>query len=100
VIILKKKISLIIPIVFLVIFVGCSAHIHTIGDGAQGNDELEKRQWYILFGLVPLNEVDTNEMSGGVENYEIKTEQTALDVVMNIFTSAISVYSRTVTVSK
>jgi len=87
-------------ILFLVIIVGCSAHIHTIGKGAQGNDEIENRQWYILFGLVPLNEVDTKEMSGGAENYEIKTEQSALDIVMNIFTGMISVYSRTVTVTK
>ena len=74
--------------------------MHTVGKGAQGDNKIESRQWYILFGLVPLNEVDTKEMSGDAENYEIKTEQAALDIVMNIFTSMISVYSRTVTVTK
>ena len=97
---LKKTISLIMAVVFLVIIIGCSAHIHTVGKGAQGGDIEQSRQWYILFGLVPLNDVDSQEMAGGAANYEIKTEQSALDVLMNMFTALISVYSRTVTVTK
>ena len=97
---MKKIVSLGMIIVFLTLIIGCAAHVHTVGDGAKGSDMTEARQWYILFGLVPLNEVDTKDMSGGAENYEIKTEQSALDIVMNIFTGLISVYSRTVTVTK
>ena len=33
-------------------------------------------------------------------DYEIKTEQSALDIIFNIFTSSVTVYSRTVTVTK
>ncbi len=95
-----KKVTIIIMLVTLLALVSCSAHIHTVGKGAQGNQVVEARQWYILFGLAPLNEVDTNQMAGDAVDYEIKTEQSALDIIFNMFTSAISVYSRTVTVTK
>jgi len=95
-----KKVAIIIMLVTLLALVSCSAHIHTVGKGAQGNQVVEARQWYILFGLAPLNEVDTNQMAGDAVDYEIKTEQSALDIIFNMFTSAISVYSRTVTVTK
>ena len=95
-----KKIVLLITVVAVLTLVGCSTNIHQIGKGAQGDQIMEARQWYILFGLVPLNEVDTNQMADGAMDYEIKTEQNALDIIMNMFTSAISVYSRTVIVTK
>ena len=58
------------------------------------------RQWYVLFGLVPINEVDTNAMAGTATDYEIMTQHTGLDVIINIFTGVISVNSRTVIVRK
>lgn len=85
---------------FLGFMIGCSTHFHEIGKGAQGVKVEEKRQWYILFGLVPLNEVDTKEMADGATDYDIETQLTALDIVMNIFTGLISVNSRTVVVTK
>ena len=33
----------------------CATHGHKMGNGAQGNDMMEARQWYVLFGLVPIN---------------------------------------------
>ncbi len=95
-----KKVTIIILLITLLALVGCATHIHTIGKGAQGNQVVEARQWYILFGLAPLNEVDTNQMAGDAVDYEIKTEQSALDIIFNMFTSAITVYSRTVIVTK
>ena len=95
-----KKIVSIIVLVALIALVGCSANIHQVGKGAQGNQVIEARQWYILFGLAPLNVVDTNQMAGDAVDYEIKTEQSALDIIFNIFTSSVTVYSRTVTVTK
>lgn len=84
----------------VLILAACSAHVHVIGSGGQGNAVLEQRQWYVLFGLVPINNVDTKVMAGTADNYTIRTEQSALDVVINIFTGLVSVYSRTVTVTK
>jgi hypothetical protein len=96
----KKFISLIAIIVVICFLAGCAAHIHKVGQGAQGSEKTEARQWYVLWGLVPINDVDTAQMSAGVANYTVKTEQSALDVIINIFTSYISVVSRTVTVTK
>ncbi len=95
-----KKVTIIIMLVTLFTLVGCATHIHTIGKGPQGYQTTEARQWYALWGAVPLNEVDTAVMAGDAIDYEIKTEQNELDFIMNIFTSMITVYSRTVTVTK
>ncbi len=82
------------------LFASCSTHVHTVGQGAQGNVKQEERQWYVLWGLVPINDVDSKEMAGDAENYTITTEQQALDVIINLFTTYVTVVSRTVTVEK
>ena len=87
-------------VLFLLLVCGCSAHHHTVGAGATGDDSVSARQWYILWGLVPLNDVDTTELAGGSVNYEIDTEQGFLDIVINIFTGIVTVNSRTVTVTR
>ena len=94
------KISAVFLIVGMLFVIGCSTHIHKIGNGAQGADLVEARQWYVLFGLIPLNEVDTNAMAGDATDYEITTQSTPLDIIINIFTGYISVSSRTVSVRK
>jgi uncharacterized protein YceK len=95
-----KKITIIIMLITLLGLVGCATHIHTIGKGPQGNQIIEARQWYALWGAVPLSEVDTNAMAGDAVDYEIKTEQSAMDIILNMFTGCITVYSRTVIVTK
>lgn len=96
---MKRIVSLIMLVAFIAL-VGCSANIHKVGKGAQGSDVMEARQWYVLYGLIPLNEVDTNQMAGNAVDYEIKTEQSPLDIIISMFTSAVTVHSRTVTVTK
>ena len=53
-------------------------HVHIIGKGAQTGVEVKARQWYILFGLIPLNQVNINEMSGGATDFEIITKRSWL----------------------
>lgn len=95
-----KKLFAITLLAVMLAFVACSTHTHIIGNGAQGTQKVENRQWYILFGLVPLNDVQTKEMAAGATDYTIQTQQSALDVIMNIFTMYVTVSSRTVTVTK
>jgi hypothetical protein len=78
----------------------CYTMSHQVGSGGTGASESSERQWFILFGLVPINHVDSHEMAGGASDYTVTTEQSALDVLINIFTAWISVYSREITVSK
>ena len=95
-----RKTFIVLILIMILLFIGCSTNIHTIGNGPQKNEVQEARQWYVLYGLVPLNEVNTQEMAGNATDYEIKTEQSFIDGLINCFTSAVSVTSRTVTVTK
>ena len=95
-----KRYLAVLLILGVLCIIGCSAHVHTVGNGPQGNTVTEARQWYILFGYMPLNIVDTNAIAGEATDYEIRTEQKAIDIIMSLFTGVISVHSRTVTVQK
>jgi hypothetical protein len=79
---------------------GCLSHTHVVGDGAQTGQTEMKRQWYILFGLVPLNEVDSQAMAGDADDYTIKTTQSFIDGVIGIFTGIVTIQPRTVKVEK
>jgi hypothetical protein len=79
---------------------GCYTLNHTVGRGAQGNDDEEKRQWYALWGLVPFDEVDSQDLANGAQDYSVRTQWTPIDILINIFTGIVTITSRTVTVTK
>ena len=95
-----RKLVVLVILAGALTLVGCSAHVHKIGAGPAGNELVEARQWYVLWGLVPINEVDTHAMAAGADNYEIQTAAQPLDIIINIFTGLVTVNSRTVTVTK
>lgn len=82
------------------LFGGCFTMTHVVGDGSKTATTETARQWYILWGLVPLNKVDSKSMAGGATNYTIVSEYTAVDFILNIFTSFVTIESMTVQVSK
>ena len=95
-----KKLSAVLLIVGMLCVIGCASHTHIVGNGAQGTDMIESRQWYVLWGLVPINEVDTQAMAGEATDYEITTEVNLLDAIINAVANSVSIYCRTVTVRK
>ena len=95
-----QKLVCVVTIVAVAFLVGCQTHRHVVGDGAQEWRARSERQWYAVWGLIPLNDVDTQELAGDVEDYEVKTETTFLDVLISIVTNVVTVNSRTVTVTK
>ena len=95
-----KKLSAVLLIVGMLFVIGCATHTHTIGNGAQGTDMIESRQWYALWGLVPINDVDTQAMAGAATDYDIITEVNLLDAIINAFVGSATIYCRTVTVLK
>jgi hypothetical protein len=97
---MKKTVNKIIICLTILLFIGCSSHIHTVGAGPQTGQVESARQWYILFGAIPLNNVDTNGMANGSENYEIETTTGFVDILIGIPASYVTVSSRTVTVTK
>ncbi len=78
----------------------CSTHTHVVGNGGQGGQVQQERQWYILWGLVPINKVDTKTMVGNATNYTIKTEQSFIDGLISFVASVVTVSTRTVEVTK
>ncbi len=95
-----RRLSAAFLIVGMLFVIGCSAHVHQVGKGAQGYDTTEARQWYIAWGLVPINDVDTNAMAGGATDYEITTLYTPIDFIIGVVAGSITISSRTVTVRK
>ena len=98
---MSKKVA--VPLIILLIAVftlSCAVHMHTIGSGSQTGEKEQARQWYVLWGLVQINQIDTQAIAGGATDYEIRTEVSPLDFLINIPTSLVTVYSRTVTVTK
>lgn len=96
---LKKLSTMVLALVFLV-FVGCAAHTHIIGDGAKGNDAVSKKQWYAVWGLASLNKVDSKQMSGDAASYEIHTETSFVDAIISGLLGGGLFSCRTVTVKK
>jgi len=97
---MKKLFAILLFVVLSFFATGCYTMNHVVGDGAKGSQVEEARQWYILFGLVPLNEVDSKAMAGGASDYTITTEQTFVDGLIGIFTGIITVQPQTVRVTK
>ncbi len=69
-----------------------------MGKGPAGEKEETKAQWYALWGLMPINEVDRQDMVDGATDYRIETQYTAMDYIISAFTGAVSIVRRSVTV--
>lgn len=84
----------------LLFIVGCATHTHNVGDVPVPvqNVEVVKRQWYAAWGLVPINDVDTNAIAAGATDYQIVTSYTATDWVVSIALGWASINTRTVVV--
>lgn len=95
-----RKLSAVLLIVAIVFIVGCASHTHKVRHGAVFNRTNVERQWYILYGLVPLNDVDTQAMANGKRNYEITTQVTPVDYIYHVLFSPITITCRTVTVKR
>lgn len=97
---MKKIKSILLMLVIVMAMTSCYTIEHIVGSGAQGTTVLEKKQWYALWGLIPINEVDSKQMAGGAENYTIKSQIKFVDYIISAFTSAVSITLQTVEVKK
>ena len=97
---MKNRFLPLLAATLLCLSAGCYTMKHTVGTGATTGVEEEERAWYILWGLVPLHEVDGGELAGGASNYTIETEFTAVDILIGIFTGLVTIFPQTVTVER
>ncbi len=78
----------------------CSWHQHTFGLGPNGIGVESSRQFYVFFGLLRLNEVDSQRMTHDLRSYRVTTEYSFTDVLLTPFLLLFTVTSRTVTVER
>lgn len=90
-----------------IILSSCNATMHTVGTGGKGNCkspgqfDAKKKQWYLFWGLLPLNKVDSKELAGGAENYTVRTTTSFGDGLIAIPGSYLfGIRTQTVRVSK
>ncbi len=96
----KIKFFAMVLLVSSIFLTSCDSINHIVGTGAKGSTSEQAKQWYILFGLVPLNSVDSKAMAGGATDYTINTQRSFVDGLIGIFTQIITVHPTTVTVTK
>lgn len=98
--ILKKATAIgILAVLAMTMLVGCMTHEHIVGTGAATGYTESAKQWYLIGGLMALNNVDTKAMSGAAQNYKIITQTTIIDAVIGSLTLGLLV-PRTVKVIK
>jgi len=73
---------------------------HTVGTGGSAGATVEKKQLYALWGLVPINDVNSKEMAGESANYTIKSQVKFIYYIITAFTSIVTVNVQTVSVIK
>ena len=90
----------------LVLFLGgCFATQHVVGEGGTygGNDmkmyDIKQKHWYLLWGAVPLDDVNANSVAGGAQNYTVRETFTFGDLALRAVTLGIA-SPRTIRVSK
>ncbi len=78
----------------------CMTNYHTIGKGSQTGSVKTGRQWYALWGLIKIGDVDTRKMAGESTDYEIKTYFGGIDWLVGMFLGWLTLNTRTVKVIK
>ena len=96
---MKRSLAAVLLIVFLLPMLACYNLTHVVGTGGDGARVVaEQRQWYAVFGLVDMNDVDSKEMSDSIVNYTVVSEMTTVDFLISIFTSIATIQCCTVRV--
>ena len=81
---------------------GCFTFQHTVGRGPQSPTPAvtTETRWFALYGIVPLDDVDSAALVGSARDYRVTTKFTFVDVVITTFTSFVTLYRQSVIVEK
>lgn len=96
-----KKFTKIVMAVFLscILLTSCFTTTHVVGAGGSG-EPVKAKQWFALWGAVPMNRVNSQQMAGGKTDYTITTTFSFADKLIGIFTGIVTIYPMTVEVKK
>jgi hypothetical protein len=86
----------------LALLPGCFTFTHTVGRGPQSSPPVQTEQhvWYALWGLAPIDEVDSQTLAGTSHDYRVTTEFQPMDVLITAFSSFVTLYRQTIVVEK
>ena len=82
------------------------ATTQTVGNGGKGNGkpgfyDTKKKEWYLFWGLLPLNHVDSKELADGAENYTVRTTTSIGDgLISGVGSYFLGLRTQTIRVSK
>lgn len=95
-----RKTALVALVCSMTLLTSCFTLTHVVGNGGKGVISESTKQWYVLWGLVPINTVDVKAMAGGASDYTVVTQETFVDGLISAVLNFVSVHTRTVTVTR
>jgi len=67
----------------------CFTYTTVVGEGSTSKQEVQKWNHYFLWGLAPGKVSNPAELAGDAKNYEVKTEQSFVNGLVNVITFGI-----------
>ena len=97
---MKKQIkNLALVLVFIMSLSSCYTYTTVVGNGAQGNKKVSAWNHYLIGGLAPVGVSDPAELAGDATDYDVTTQISFVNGLVNAITFGI--YSpSTTTVTK
>ena len=77
-----KSCATVLILLFMVFLISCAKHTYTVGNGPAFNRTNVEREWYLPYGLVAINDINTKAMAEGRSNYEIHSRGLHLSVAV------------------
>ena len=95
-----RRIKTSLAVVALLLLTACQVHRHRVGTGPVGVGSESMRQFYIFFGLLRISESDSQRLTQEATGYEIVTEYSLIDMLLQPFLLPVTMTSRTITVKR
>lgn len=84
-----RKIVQVSAVLCLFLFTSCYTYKFDVGKGAQTGVNTVQKNHYLIYGLVPLSEVDHGKLAKGATDYSVKIEHSFVDGLLNAITFGI-----------
>ena len=100
---MKKIIQITLLFCCISLLSGCFATTHVVGAGGisdgKADYDAKRKKWFLLFGVIPLDDVNAQQLSGDAQDYTVRETFTFIDGMISAVTVGI-VVPRTIRVSK
>lgn len=97
---MKKMKGILLALSVAALLSSCYSSSHIVGSGGKGGEVIAKKQWFALYGLAPLNTVNSKELAGTATDYTVTTKFTFVDHLIGAVTGFLTIRPMTVQVQK